>query len=98
MAFLKIFRLASALGSKHASNIQVAYTIGFCAWLLSFKEVSHDAFVKSDALELIASSLKSNPREKVARIFLATLRNLSGKGIFNELMLNIGVYKVLKNL
>jgi hypothetical protein len=90
--------LASALGSKHGANVQIAYTIGFCTWLLSFKQISHDAFVKSDVLELMVSSLKSNPREKVARIFLATLRNLCGKGVFNELMLNIGVHKVLKVL
>ena len=98
MSFSHFYRLTSVLSSKHGSNAQVSYITGFCTWLLSFKQVTHEAFVKSDILDQLIAGLKSSPREKVARVFLATLRNLSGKGVFNELMLNLGAFKVLKLL
>jgi hypothetical protein len=71
---LSVFpRLTSVLSSKKSSNIQLAYNLGFCTWVLSFNNFSYDAFIQSDILEYVLLLLKSGPRDKVARVFIATI-------------------------
>eukprot|EP00475_Leptophrys_vorax_P043709 TRINITY_DN8504_c0_g1_i1.p1 TRINITY_DN8504_c0_g1~~TRINITY_DN8504_c0_g1_i1.p1 ORF type:complete len:470 (+),score=144.77 TRINITY_DN8504_c0_g1_i1:59-1468(+) len=90
--------LSSVLASKKSNNVQLSYNLGYCTWVLSFKEFSYDAFIQSEILENIVTTLKNSPRDKVARVLIATIANLIGKASFNEFLINVGATKVVRNL
>lgn len=81
-----------------AGNTQGVYSLGFCFWMLSFHEHSFESFSKENIIQSICQSLKANSREKVARILLATLRNLCEQHLFTAIMIHQGFIKTLNKL
>lgn len=93
-----LLSIGALMDSKLITNNQVAYLVGFCLWLFSFNEFSHDALVNGNIVDRICKVMKLMSREKVVRIMSACLRNLIGKRNFNQVMILGGLPKVLKLL
>jgi len=87
--------LGELLKTDVSSHTQATYLTGFCLWLLSFNAYALHSIASEGIIERIAQVLKTVAKDKVARVYLAILRNLCNKEGFNELMINRGIPKVL---
>ncbi|KAI0029737.1 ATPase V1 complex subunit H [Vararia minispora EC-137] len=56
---------------------QMSYQLGFCFWLLSFEQdIAEQINKRFDVIPLFVDVAKAVVKEKVIRVFIATLRNL----------------------
>ena len=74
---------------------QLTYNIMLCLWLISFNEEGKLAFHKGPALRGLLTCVQTHPKEKVLRVGLATLRNLSADQALGEQMSIHGLAKTV---
>eukprot|EP00611_Tribonema_gayanum_P008690 TRINITY_DN18276_c0_g1_i1.p2 TRINITY_DN18276_c0_g1~~TRINITY_DN18276_c0_g1_i1.p2 ORF type:complete len:459 (-),score=202.00 TRINITY_DN18276_c0_g1_i1:315-1691(-) len=84
------------------ANAQLLYALCFCLWSLSLSEEGayNKDFQACGAVPTLVEQVAAAPAEKVVRVALATLRNLSRGAInaFNEEMIACGLPRTLDNL
>jgi len=81
------------------ANAQLLYEISFCLWTLSFCQELHEQFMAHGTVALLVEQVTAAPREKVVRVSLATIRNISQDNPDAiTLIIGCGLLKVLKNM
>lgn len=66
-------------------NFQIQYQLTFCLWVLTFNVDLAKRMSKYNIIPILADILSESGKEKVARIILATFRNLIEKPDENEI-------------
>eukprot|EP01100_Stratorugosa_tubuloviscum_P014363 TRINITY_DN764_c0_g1_i1.p1 TRINITY_DN764_c0_g1~~TRINITY_DN764_c0_g1_i1.p1 ORF type:complete len:444 (+),score=172.46 TRINITY_DN764_c0_g1_i1:103-1434(+) len=79
-------------------NFQLQYQILHCIWLLTYNNSIADNFHSTDLMRLIVDLLKVTTKEKVIRMGVATFKNIIGKPLNNEQMIELGLLKIVTNL
>lgn len=73
--FIPHYSLGGLLKSK-AKNSQLLYQTLYCLWLLSYNKKVAEMVSETKVIPYIVDVLRTVPKEKVARMGLATLRVL----------------------
>jgi hypothetical protein len=82
--------------SNSGRDLQLIYEMIFSCWLLSFNEViAKNDFSGNSIILNVVRILREVDKEKVRRVGLAMLRNLSGKAECDEAMIHAGFWKVI---
>mmetsp|Transcript_4032 Transcript_4032/g.5561 ORF Transcript_4032/g.5561 Transcript_4032/m.5561 type:complete len:452 (+) Transcript_4032:69-1424(+) len=85
-----------------SANAQLLYGLCFCLWSLSLTDEGkyNTEFAECGAVSTLVSQVAASQTEKVVRMALATLRNLSRGAInsFNEEMIACGLFKTLEKM
>eukprot|EP00163_Fabomonas_tropica_P014827 TRINITY_DN2696_c0_g1_i1.p1 TRINITY_DN2696_c0_g1~~TRINITY_DN2696_c0_g1_i1.p1 ORF type:complete len:437 (-),score=108.61 TRINITY_DN2696_c0_g1_i1:151-1461(-) len=87
--------LLASLLRVEGSSPQELYQTAFCVWLLTFSKNIAET-IGETVIPPLCIVLKTQPKEKVIRISLATLRNLLGYQDNNEDMIILGLVKQLQ--
>jgi len=88
---------------RDPNNMQLLYLVGFCFWLISYREECYSALQKNHVIKEFSAIIRISSREKVIRICFATLRNLLNKKgseehTFNEDMIGCSLHKTVEGL
>ncbi|KAJ4459115.1 putative V-type proton ATPase subunit H [Paratrimastix pyriformis] len=87
------------LVASKAANVQLLYQVIFCVWLMSFNHVEIiPGLLQANIIPLLIQVLKTQLKEKVIRVTLAILKNMSGVEAACTQMIDQGLVKVLHNL
>lgn len=87
------------VSSDDIRDLQLIYETVFCVWLMSFNDdISQKRFHGKHIILDIVRLCQHVEKEKVRRVALSTLRNLSGKGDNDEQMIYAGLHKVVRLL
>lgn len=94
------FSLISINASASSSSVQLLYQVLFSLWSISYSTEAALAIVnaKMGIIAKLVDIIKSVQKEKVARVALATLRNLLGTGSASSDMVAAGIMPVLFGL
>jgi len=77
-------------------DLQLVYEALFCCWLLSYNPVvAENDFTGTTIILNCVRLLREVDKEKVRRVGLAMLRNLSGKAEYDEAMIHAGFWKLI---
>ncbi|XP_064454822.1 V-type proton ATPase subunit H-like [Ornithodoros turicata] len=77
-----IAAIAEVLSGRQ--HFQIQYQLGFCLWLMAFIPELAEKMNKANVIPVLADILNGSGREKVARVMLATFRNLIEKPVEEE--------------
>jgi len=78
---------------------QILYQTMYCLWLLSYNKQIAEAFgTITDLVQHIVDAVRLQDKEKIRRLGLSTLRNLTETPLNNEHMISAGMMKVLNYL
>jgi len=84
---------------KPDTKRQLLYQTLYCLWLLSYNKKIAKAFGEVfDLVKNIVEVIRLQDKEKIRRLSLATLRNISEEANNNEQMISAGMMKVLNYL
>nr|XP_024394630.1 probable V-type proton ATPase subunit H isoform X2 [Physcomitrium patens] len=78
--------------------IQLLYEALLCIWLLSFYDGVVESFSTARVISRLVEVVKISTKEKVVRIAMMALNNLSSKGNFAAEMVDLGMSKVVQSL
>jgi len=98
-------------GEGEKIGAQTTYELGFCLWTMTYSPLLRSDFQSSDCIPILCSLVTSAQREKVVRVAVASLVNLTkgnmgieGEGEvglekqFIESMIGCGLLKTVKNM
>jgi V-type H+-transporting ATPase subunit H len=81
------------------ADAQMQYEVIFCLWLLSFNKIAYEFFQNENLCPHLHAVLKTQQKEKVIRVSLATLKNLIKKNTrFIYDLIHVSVPRTLSNL
>jgi len=83
---------------KGQKSPQATYQIIYCLWLMTYNNDLASNVVDTGIIARLVDTLKLNPKEKVLRIALATLRNLMDKASNNQDMIDNGLVRIIDTL
>jgi len=87
----------SGSGEGLVRDLQLVYETLFCCWLLSFNsEIAERDFTGTSIVLNCVRIMREVDKEKIRRVGLAMLRNLSGKAQHDEAMIHAGFWKVVQ--
>lgn len=76
-------------------NPQLVYQALNCIWLLTYCQEVYPYVLPSKIIDAIVSSLRASPKEKIIRMGLASLRNMTKVEGATETMIDAGIVKPL---
>jgi len=79
-------------------NIQLIYESMYCLWLVSFQEDLATSFTGLNLIRNLVNLIKSIPKDKIKRIGISILRNLSSSSDVSVEMIVAGFHNVLRSL
>jgi len=83
---------------KSQRSPQATYQIIYCLWLMTYNNDIASNVFDTGMIGRLIENLKQNPKEKVLRITLATLRNLLNKANNDQEMIDAGVVRIIETL
>eukprot|EP00744_Colponema_vietnamica_P001028 GILI01001758.1.p1 GENE.GILI01001758.1~~GILI01001758.1.p1 ORF type:complete len:462 (-),score=140.85 GILI01001758.1:589-1899(-) len=77
-------------------DVQAMYKLHFILWMLSYNQECLPYFLKGNVLGHMVEVLRTHSKEKVLRVALACLKNLTNSPAHVELMVDRGLHKVVE--
>eukprot|EP00741_Cyanophora_paradoxa_P012481 tig00020610_g12060.t1 len=96
--FLQSRGLTLLVALLKSNSMQLTYQTTFCLWVLSYQKEAIPAFAEAQVVPGLVSLLKTIAKEKIVRMSIATLVNLSNKGNYSNEMVQHGMMRTLNTL